>query len=231
MKDKGKIRIGKFLSTAGIIPRRKVPEFLEKNQVIYQGKRIQDLNFYLPKEAVIWVNGKRVSLPKERIILLLHKPIGYVCSHRERRGEKSIFRLLPKEYRHFFFAGRLDKDSRGLVLLSNDGDLIYSLIHPRSEVIKKYLVRVQRPLSEKEEKRLLQGVYWGKEKLTFSSLIRKKPALYEIHLKEGKKRHIRRAFQKIGVEVKDLFRFQIGPYSIGEIPEGKFIVIKEDREG
>lgn len=222
MQTRKFLRIGQFLSRSGICSRREAKEFLQAHTIVFQKQVIQDLNFKLPEDAIIYVDGKKVSLPKEKIIVLLNKPAGYVCSHREQKGQKSIFRLLPKEWSHLFFAGRLDENSRGLVVLSNDGDLIYKLSHPSQKVKKEYLVKINRPLSEIEKTKLLKGVYDHGEKLRALDIEEIRPAYYRIFLQEGKKRQLRRMFSQLGLTVLDLQRISVGEFRLGNLAEGNY---------
>lgn len=224
-------RIGQFLSRAKYCSRRSAAAFLEENRVEYKNERITDLSFRISEDdaagGCITVNGQTVSLSvKEPLVILLNKPVGYLCSHRSQGDRKTIFSLLPDTENRLYYAGRLDADSRGLVVLSDDGDLIYRLSHPSYSVFKKYLVTTNRPLAEAEIQKLLKGVYEGGEKLQFHKLTTLKPAHYEVWLKQGRKREIRRAIGRCGCRVKDLFRFQLGDYTVDNIAEGSYREVK-----
>jgi len=219
------LRIGKFLAHAGVCSRREAADFLKNNDVFINGKKIIDLNHQVRSDDFLVVNGDPVILKKIKVILL-NKPAGYVCTHKEQKNQKSIFRLLPEEMGRYFFAGRLDEESRGLVVLSNDGDLIYQLTHPTRKTTKIYHVHSSRPLSSDEMEKIRRGVWSKKEKLNVDSI---KPlfkkASYEIYLHEGKNREIRRIFESLGLTIIDLYRISIANYSIEGIEEGKYTVI------
>ncbi len=216
------LRIGQFLSRAGCCSRRDAVAFLKSNQVIYRGERVLDPSARIGKEDKIIVNGKSVRIAASNLILLLNKPVGYSCSHREQRGQKSIFRLLPREHANIFFAGRLDTNSRGLVVLSYDGDLIYRLTHPSQETEKEYQVTLSRPITAAEMERALAGVWDRHEKLRFRQIEQTRPAHCRVVLTEGKNREIRRLFARLGIEVRDLQRVRMGDYLLPEIPEGRW---------
>ena len=228
---KESVRIGKLLSHLGLCTRREAADFIAKNEVFFKGEKITALNTRLEPEnesITLFVNEKAYTYGSAVNVYLLHKPPGYVCSHKEQQGQKSIFRLIKPEMSKLFFAGRLDALSRGLVVLSNQGDLIFRLSHPRFQVQKKYRVHASRPLSPGEKEKALAGVFNNNEKLKFHSIVSEtKPAHYTIVLKQGKNREIRRVFEGFGIKVLDLFRIELGPYSITQVPEeGAFISVQ-----
>lgn len=229
-----KIRIGKLLARAGIAPRRATASFLDEHDVRINGVRITELNHAVAEETLnslkLTVDGKPVTLVTDDVVLLFHKPKGVVCSHRTQkiRGKelKTIFDFLPAEYNTWFFAGRLDVSSSGLMVLSNDGDHIFELSHPKHGVLKKYFVRTSRPLSPADISRAEKGVMDKGEKLKFEKVIpQSKPAHYEIHLKEGKNREIRRILERLGVFARELVRIELGPYLLDHIEPGKFVKV------
>ncbi len=218
-------RIGRALSYLGICPRRNTPEFLKENTVLHKGVRIVDLNYTLDikENSFLEINGKQVPFNSNLEYYLFHKPPGYVVSRKEQKNQKSVYRLLPETMQTFFYAGRLDVESRGLVLFSNDGDFIYRMTHPSGKTVKKYRVHTSRPLSDREMAAARKGVNFKSERYRFLLLEKlEKNAHYEIHLEEGKNREIRKVMEKFGVDVLDLFRYAMGNYQIGNIPEGKW---------
>lgn len=225
------IRIGKLLAQAGLISRREAAEFLAQHEVKIDGERIIDLNYRVPESQLttihLTVDRKAIELGGSDEVILLHKPTGVACSHRRQRirGKelKTIFDLLPEKYSRWFFAGRLDVSSSGLVLLSNDGDHIFALSHPSHGVLKKYVVRTSRPLSDTERTRMEKGMMDKGEKLRFEKILPLEiPAQYEIHLREGKNREIRRLLERVGVFARQLVRIELGPYKLNGIEPGKF---------
>lgn len=152
-----------------------------------------------------------------------------VSSHRSQkiRGKqlKTIFDFLPQQYKTWFFAGRLDVSSEGLMVLSNDGDHIFALSHPKNGVLKKYFVRTSRPISPAEMDRAVKGVMDKGEKLRFEKIIPlDKPAHYEMHLREGKNREIRRVLERLGVFARELRRTELGPYRLDAIRTGEYTI-------
>ncbi len=217
------IRIGRYLALTGACSRREAAEFLKEHQVVHAGKRIVAPNYHLSETDSIEINGKRVEPQTGKKVILLNKPAGYICSHKEHKGEKSIFRLLPDEMNRYFYAGRLDVESRGLVVLSNDGDLIFRLSHPKFKTPKRYMVRLSRPISPEEMEKTTQGIWDRGERLKADKILKgKKPALYEVILHEGKNREIRRIFGSLRVKVTDLCRTHLGPYALDDIVESEY---------
>ncbi len=228
------LRIGRVLSRLGLSSRRDTAAFLENHSVVFNNSPITELNTLIPEEELrkkpLLVNGREYFLRTDPV-LLLHKPVGFICSHKPQKGQKTIFNLLPEQYENFYFAGRLDADSEGLVVLSSDGDLIYALTHPTRQTIKKYKVTLQRPVPPAAEQRALSGIIDRGEKLKFHKLQKISPIEYEVYLTEGKKREIRRVFARIGSEVTRLIRVEMGPYSLDSIPEGKFVTLTQEDPG
>lgn len=197
------------------------------------GTRVTELNHYVDlrqaRDLVLLVDGRPVALQSDAQVVLLHKPRGVVCSHRTQsiRGRRlqTVFDLVPAEYASWFFAGRLDVSSEGLVVLSNDGDHVFMLTHPTCGTLKQYAVRTSRPLSQDECRRALRGVTDKGERLRFEKMEPQAvPAEYHVWLTEGRNREIRRLLERLGVRVRRLVRLQLGPYALGALPVGQWIV-------
>ncbi len=219
------MRISKALSHLGLTSRRKAPLFLKENFVSHQDKRIHDLDYQinLNQEPILYVNRKKYTLSQNIEIILLHKPKGYICSHRRYKNENIIKDLLPKNCQHFFYAGRLDSDSTGLILLSNNGDVIQKLSHPSFEVPKKYIVEIDKKLTSANMYSCTQGIIDEEEHLIFDKI---KPTtsrnVYMVTLHQGRKHEIKRVFNYFNYEVLSLKRIQLGKYKLEGIEEGSF---------
>lgn len=214
-------------------PRRDTAFYLKEHEVLLNGRRVVELNTYVPESSLakitLYIDGKRISIKNSSQVVLLHKPRGVVCSHRRQkiRGKELpiVFDFLPREYAHWFFAGRLDVSSEGLVVLSDDGDHIYALTHPSGGMLKKYYLRTNRPLSEAERARCISGIIDKNEKLCFARIESAAlPAEYFVWLREGRNREIRRVMERLGVQVRRLVRLEMGPYSLGSLAPGKWIL-------
>lgn len=231
LKPEKTVRIGKLLAQAGLTSRREAAAFLSAHEVRVNDEIVKDLNYKISDEHIpslrLKVDGKPVVLNPVSDVLLLNKPRGVACSHRHQmiRGKqlKTVFDLLPVEYARWFFAGRLDVSSEGLVVLSNDGDHIYALSHPSQAVLKKYVVKTNRPLSPAEMQRMEKGIMDKGEKLRCEKVQPLEiPAKYEMHLREGKNREIRRLLERVGVIARQLVRTDLGPYQLGDLASGKY---------
>jgi 23S rRNA pseudouridine2605 synthase len=225
----------KFIAASGLCSRRQAEELIRRGKVTVNGEKAE-LGMKADEGDDVRVNGKKLCLPKEKIYIKLNKPAGYTCTHRRFKGEKNIFSLPvaieAKNFASLHVAGRLDKDSRGLVLLTNDGELTEKLTHPRYGHGKVYKVKSRKLKSERAgekelndlTKTLLRGIDIGEG----DGVVRAKSVKYlgdnkfEVVLTEGKKRQIRRMFKALGCEVEDLVRTAIGGVTLGGLAEGKW---------
>ncbi|MCA9349188.1 rRNA pseudouridine synthase, partial [Candidatus Saccharibacteria bacterium] len=187
---------------------------VEQDRVVVNGSRVrvgQDITDLDIDE----VDGYK-KLDQKAPTILLNKPMGYVCS-RDGQGSQTVYDLLPETYRHLKIAGRLDKDSSGLVVLSNNGDLIQKLSHPSKGGQKIYQVELDKPLSKQAEAQVKLGVDIGDSRLS-RMIITGKGRAWEVKLSEGRNRQIRRTFDKLGYTVVSLHRTQLAGYNLVEIP-------------
>lgn len=221
----------KFIADTGYCSRRKAEELIRAGRVRLGGD-IAELGMQAAVGDLIEIDGKKIDLPKEKIYIIFNKPVGVTCTNRKFKNEKNVFAFLPKEFKGLHIVGRLDKDSRGLLILTNDGDFTLKATHPRFEHEKVYKIKVG---SEKVEvgtdliiKKLLDGIDIGEG----DGIVRAKKVKYlggnllEIVLTEGKKRQIRRMFKALGYEVVDLKRTAIGEIMLGNLKEGEWHFIE-----
>ncbi|MFH1233577.1 MAG: pseudouridine synthase [Patescibacteria group bacterium] len=222
----------KFISSSGFCSRRQAEALIKIGKVNVNGK-IAEPGQTVNQDDMVEIDGKKLELPKEKIYIKLNKPVGYVCTNRRFKREKNIFELLPAKMNNLIISGRLDKNSHGLVILTNDGDWVEHLVHPRYEHEKEYCVKIynlQFASLKPEEiiKKLLSGVDIGEDE----GIVKVKEIKYlgdnkfKIILTEGKKRQIRRMFKAIGLEVVDLARIRIGDIKLENIEEGKWKFFK-----
>lgn len=185
----------------------------------------------VPGESEVRVDGRRLVFRRIRpVVLLLNKPRGILCSHRDPHHGETVFDLLRPPYNsmRLVLVGRLDKDSEGLLLLTNDGTLAQRLAHPSHAVLKRYQVELDRPLDTNHVPRLLRGVSWEGERLRADKVIPLKSARgadrgkAEIHLRHGKKREIRNLLYAFGYRVRRLRRIQIGGLRLRGLAAGQY---------
>jgi pseudouridine synthase len=237
-----KVVLQKFIADSGCCSRRKAEELiresmelrgvhdgetfkktsLQKAPVLVNGE-LPELGMRVDHEDEVLVHGKKIGLAKKHIYIILNKPVGYVCTNRFFKDEKNIFELIDLTER-LFAVGRLDKNSRGLVLLTNDGELAEKLSHPRYGHEKEYKVMVENGVMEADEvlARFREGIDIREDdgKVKVKKISCAKSNIYNIVLTEGKKRQIRRMFGVLGIEVYDLKRIRIGSLELGDLKEG-----------
>ncbi|MDQ8202987.1 pseudouridine synthase [Pelagicoccus sp. SDUM812003] len=229
MSSPNLIRTQKLLSEAGICSRRVAEEYIKNGEVTINGKVAELGSKVDPQQDDVRLNGRRIrASKKQQVVIALNKPKGFICSNDDPHNERTVFDLLPKELadERLFCAGRLDKDSEGLLIITNDGELANQLMHPSNMVTKRYHVSLKQPFPRAKLFRLTRGVTVEGEKLKVEKAVfigdKKKEDSTEIDvaMHHGKKREIRRLFQALHFDVKKLKRYQIGKYSIKGMPKG-----------
>jgi 23S rRNA pseudouridine2605 synthase len=232
MKNKDRIRISRFLADCGAGSRRKCGDMVKEGRVSVNNAIIRDLSFSVGKNDIVRLDGKKAD-PDEKLVLALNKPPGYLSTARDDFERKTVMSLAGSTGKRLYPAGRLDLDSRGLIILSNDGDLVYRITHPRFNISKTYEAVLDRRLDDDGFRRINLGVVIDNKVFKPDRMNKNRktedgfPLTIRIH--EGRKRIIRRAFQKIGYNVVDLKRTMIGNYRLGSLPEGQYRVL--DKEG
>ena len=220
------MRIGKFLSYCGITSRRKTKDLILSGRVKVNGKVVRDLSFQVdPEKHEVTVDGKLVT-PPPKVYYLFYKPKGYITSLYDPYGKKNIREFLEKLPYRVFPVGRLDRESEGLLLLTNDGDLANYLLHPRYEVKRIYKVWVTPCLSKKRIEKLLEkGVIVGEKlikPLEFKLIKKEKDKwIYKVVVKEGVKREVRKMVGSLGGRVHKLLRIQFGPLKLKNLKPGE----------
>ncbi|MEO7415210.1 MAG: pseudouridine synthase [Opitutaceae bacterium] len=221
------IRLQKYLADAGICSRRSAEALIAQGQVWVNGTVAKLGQKVIPGEDRITTQGKSIrATPQPRITLAMHKPRGLVCSNDDPHNPETVFTVLPREFAkyRFFCAGRLDKDSEGLVILTTDGDLAHRLMHPSNVVVKRYHVILEKPFPSKRLPLLIKGIVFEGERLKVerAALIHPSPSgdatNLDVHMHHGKKREIRLLFTTLGYDVKRLRRYQIGGFRLKGIP-------------
>lgn len=220
------MRLSKFLALCGFGSRRKNKELILKGKVLINGIVVRDLSYKVdPEKDKVIVDGKEVKLPP-RVYYLFYKPRGYLTSLYDPHHRKTIKIFLKKLPYRVFPVGRLDKESEGLLLLTNDGDLANTLLHPKYEIKRTYLVWVNLKLDEKGIERLLmEGIEIEKKRvkpLEFSLIKREESFwVYKVTVKEGIKREIRKMVSFLGGKVYRLLRVSFGPLELNNLKPGE----------
>lgn len=221
-------RVQKYISEAGIASRRKAEEFVKSKQVQINGKTAKLGDKVDPEVDEVRVYGKLVKRAEKKIYLALNKPKGYVVSKRDPLGRKTVFSLLPQDLRtKVWNIGRLDFDTEGLLLLTNDGDLTQKLAHPKYEHDKEYEVSVKETPTKEQLEHLREGVQITTG-LTYPATVKSKQNKIYITIHEGKKRQVRRMFESVGLILTNLKRIRINKLHLPNIAEGTYKEIKKD---
>ena len=227
------MRLNKYIAQSGYCSRRQADELIRKGKVFVNDRLVKEMGIQvdLSMDAVRIKGGPTLKASKKKILLMLHKPKGYVCTRRDPYANKTVYELLPKQYHHLNSIGRLDKDSEGLLLFTNDGDLANQLTHPKYEKAKVYRITIRGKLSEDALRRLKKGMRLREYRVQpvqvkiISHDSEQDTSIYELTLKEGKKRQIRNMFLVLKQPVKRLVRIRFGPYALGRLKIGEWKII------
>lgn len=232
------MRLQKYLAHRGIASRRQIEAWIEEGSVRVNGQlAILGMKVDPEKDHVV-VNGRRIkpgARLKEPITFIMYKPKGYLCTNKDPFHSDTVFQLLPPKYRKekLICAGRLDKDSEGMVVLTNDGELAQRIMHPSHGVVKRYDVTLETLFDPNDLAALRAGVIDEGEMLRPDKVVPARPGptrSFEVHLSEGKKREIRRLFQAFGHNVRKLKRFQMGKLSLKGMAIGSCLRLKDSAD-
>lgn len=216
--DEG-IRLNKFLASCGVGSRRACDALVQEGHVEINGKPCLNPAERVEPTDFVKVNGKRVQA-KQTNTVMFYKPRGYVCSREDELGRDTIYTILPPVLQHLHHVGRLDRDSEGLLILTNDGDLSQKLMHPSKLVEKEYIVTANQPVLNEHLDLFISGVYVEKQRMRAKEVQRLSSRRYRIVLETGLKRQIRQMFLTLGYQVQKLVRIRIGRLILGDFPEG-----------
>lgn len=228
------MRINKFISLCGIASRRAADTLIADGKVMVNGEVISDLGHQVDEEKdQVVVDGVRARLPKKCTTIMFHKPAGCVCTKDDPQGRQTVYDYLPPGYHTLKYVGRLDLQSRGLILFTDDGELLHRLTHPSYEIPRSYFVWTDRPLSEHAAQRLVDGVDIREdgaeeEEIAFATDIYLEKGFAELVLTEGKNREIRRMMRAVGYEIRDLKRVSYCRLQLGDLPAGEFRELTAD---
>jgi 23S rRNA pseudouridine2605 synthase len=219
------VRLNKFLAEAGLGSRRKVESLILDGQVTLNGQAVNELSTQVdPAKDKVRVDGKPVAIEAKRVYLLLNKPRQYIVTRQDEFDRKTVYSLLPDFAQTCVSAGRLDRDTEGLLLVTNDGDLVQTLTHPTRKVEKTYRVEADLPLSQRQLAELRDGVVIEGYRTHSAGVFVKsnKPGnvVLKMVIAEGKKRQIRLMLEAVGRKVLNLKRIQIGEIELGKLPVG-----------
>ena len=228
-------KLQKFLADAGICSRRAGEELIKEGKVSVNGETATLGSRVNPERDVVKVGNKRIQAKFTKpVVYAVNKPKGFTCSNDDPHADRLIFELLEARHRNtrLFCAGRLDMDSEGLVILTNDGNLAHRLTHPSHQIRKKYQVEINQPLEQEDFRGMLDGFEDEGEYLQLDEIRSKNgnpigSTKLEINMGHGKKREIRRCFSRFRYRVKKLRRVAIGGLRLGKLPLGTYRELKD----
>jgi len=217
----------KALTEAGAGSRRRMADAIKNGGVKVNGEPVEDFRHPVnPETDRVSVYGKAVDLkPRRTVYLMVNKPVGIITTTSDERGRSTVLDILPEKYRHLrlYPVGRLDKDSTGLLLLTNDGELTYKLTHPKFEHEKEYLIQIDGRLKPDEKTKLERG-FELEEGMTYPVVVKEvkaqPPFNYSITMHEGRKRQVRRMLASLGYHIPALKRVRMGNLHLGNLKEG-----------
>jgi 23S rRNA pseudouridine2605 synthase len=213
------MRLNRFLAAAGIGSRRHCDELIAAGRVAINGKTCTDFSMQPGGRDHVKVDGKLIHLAPP-LTIMLHKPAGFVSTRSDPQVRDTVFDLLPAKFSRLFNIGRLDAQTEGLLLLTNDGSLAQRLTHPRYKIEKEYEVTLDRSWDPALAPKLLRGIFLDGERARIVRLHSTSPVRLRVILRQGINRQIRRIFEAVGYHVKGLVRVRIGSLRLGDLPRG-----------
>ena len=227
------MRLNKFLATAGIASRRKCEELIKNGEIKVNGQVVLNLATTIDeKKDKVEYKGGVLSLPSSFVYLKMNKPKGYASTSSDEKGRKTIFDLVEDKSVRLFNVGRLDYDTEGLILLTNDGDFANRVIHPKFEIEKEYMVTVEGKMQESEFAVLRKGAVVNGERMPEAKV---KPISFDgkftklsVVITEGQNHQVRRMFEAIGRNIRLLKRVRIGQVRLGNLYRGKTKPLTEE---
>lgn len=229
------MRINKYIASCGVASRRKAEELILNKKVKVNGKLIEELSFQVDeKKDIVEVDGAKISLDEELVYILLNKPEGYITTVKDQFDRQSVIDLLSDVKERVFPVGRLDYETSGFLLLTNDGDLTYKLTHPKHEIDKTYITMVKGKLTEEEITNFKSGLYIEDYKTAPAELKvlyhdkNKDISKLEIKIHEGKNRQVRKMCKAINHPVLRLKRVAMGKITLNDCRVGEYRHLTEE---
>ena len=226
------VRLQKFLAEAGIGSRRRCEQLIQQGKISVNGQHVVRLGTKIDPQTDRVTLGTKPVAPQRKIYIALNKPAGVLCTSRDTHGRKRVLDLLPPSLPRLYTVGRLDRDTEGLLFLTNDGSFSLRLTHPRFKMPKTYLVEVEGELKSEQIARLLDGVDSEDQRLraekVFQVLRRGAHTVLRLVIREGKKRQIRRMMAAVGHPVVRLIRLSVSSVNLGDLKTGQWRYLTDE---
>lgn len=226
-------RLNKFIASSGLCSRRGADELILAKKVLVNGKVVEELGFQVGPKDKVTIDGKTIK-PAKLDYYRFYKPAGYVTTADDEKGRKTIYDVIPPELKHLKPVGRLDRESTGLIIMTNDGELINEMTHPSVKVPKIYLVSVNGKLTPEDGEKMYNGIEietdTGEKRTAYAEVLpielTNKASTVQVTLYQGINRQIRKMFAKLGFEVTSLKRVQHGTITLEGMKKGQIKIIK-----
>ncbi len=226
-------RLNKFIASSGLCSRRKADEYIEQGKVGVNGKIVTELGFQVGQKDKVTVDGELIK-PQKLEYYRFYKPAGYITTTDDEKGRKTIYDVIPPELRHLKPVGRLDKESTGLIIMTNDGDLINEMTHPSIKVPKIYIVTINGKLTPAEGEKMFNGMEietdTGEKKTAYAEVfpieLANNSSVLKVTLYQGINRQIRKMFALLGYEVLSLKRVQHASVTLEGLKKGQIKPMK-----
>ena len=224
------MRLNKFLAQAGVASRRKADELIQMATTEVNGKICLDPAYDVKDSDVIKYDGQKVKPVQEKIVIMLHKPKKVITTVKDTHGRKTVLDIVPSKYR-LTPVGRLDQDTTGLLLLTNDGDLHQYLTHPKNRIPKDYEAVIEGRMTASQIQKLIRGIYIGDKEYGKAEIVsqdtKKGRSVVILRLHQGKKREIRRIMHRLKLKLLSLKRIRFAGLELGDLPEHHYRTLNE----
>lgn len=226
------LRLQKYLAAAGVASRRKSEEMILQGRVEVNGKVVTELGTKVFEDDVIKVDGNIVGLEERKVYIMLNKPVGYITTAKDQFSRKTVMDLIDGVHERIYPVGRLDYDTSGLLLLTNDGDFAFKLMHPGHEVVKTYQAKIKGTISENDISSFKHGIIIDGSRTAPAGIRHIEElngkSVVEIEIHEGRNRQVRKMCEAIGHPVVNLKRTAIGTVKLGSLPEGQWRYLSDE---
>ena len=224
------MRLNKFLAQTGVASRRKADELIQMATTEVNGKICLDPAYDVKDSDVIKYDGQKVKPVQEKIVIMLHKPKKVITTVKDTHGRKTVLDIVPSKYR-LTPVGRLDQDTTGLLLLTNDGDLHQYLTHPKNRIPKDYEAVIEGRMTASQIQKLIRGIYIGDKEYGKAEIVsqdtKKGRSVVILRLHHGKKREIRRIIHRLKLKLLSLKRIRFAGLELGDLPEHHYRTLNE----